>query len=268
MTIDRWIALGACIAAFISAIAAFFVVVLSGIQRKLAYKPQLMFKPLPFKYQLNNKKADIFNKIIFLDSDNTVPDKTNLVANIGLGTAIDVSVNWSYDPELIVKKLNSALDEDGRGITLSVYKNAIALDVPTNTPFRYDTSRIKMDDKIDYILPYNQDKNQVSILIPHAYFSIICALLIYSLKSTTRMDKSASIIGLHVKYYDIGGVPYNQIYDVKTNFHYSRSDEEYTTMYGQITFTKKHLRKTIAGLAKIRKSYVNFMNEHDFNKNI
>lgn len=267
MTIDRWIALGACVAAFISAIAAFFVVWQSSLQRKLAYKPQIVFKPLLFKYQLNTTKADIFNQIIFLEADNTTPHRTNCLVNIGLGTAIDVSVVWDYDSQKIVNLLNEAFKKEGGNKKITTYANAISIDVPTNGSDRYNYSRENKSDRIDYIPSYSQSKNPVHVVIPHTYFSLNCALLIYSLNFLSRMDKSASIITLHLTYSDIGGVQYKQVYEVRTSFHYSQSEDEYTTMYGQITFTKKREGLPKAGLTKIRKSYADFIAEHDFNKN-
>jgi hypothetical protein len=267
MTIDRWIALGACIAAFFSAIAACLVVWQSSLQRKLAYKPQIILKPLSFKYQISTVKTDIFNKIIFLDTDNTIPHKTDCLVNIGLGTAVDLSINWEYDSKKLATLLNEAFNKEAKGKKLTVYNNAISLDVPTNDFDRYSYSRENNSDKIDYVLPYNQIKNPVHVIIPHTYFSLNCALLIYSLKFLSTMQKSTSIITLHIKYLDIGGVQYNHEYEVKTSYHYSQCDGGNTTMFGQITFTKKHHRLTMTGLTKIRKSYADFMNEHDFNKN-
>lgn len=267
MTIDRWIALGACIAAVISAIAAFFVVWQSSLQRKLAYKPQIVFKPLSFKYQLNTVKSDIFNKIIFLDTDNTTPHRTDCLVNIGLGTAVDVSINWNYDSQKLVNILNEAFKKEGMDKKITVYKNAISLDAPTNGADRYSYSRENNSDKIDYILSYSQNKNPVYVVIPHTYFSLNCALLIYSLRLLSRMDRSTSIITLHLKYFDIGGVQYDHEYEVRTSFNNSVSEDDNTTMYGQITFAKKRQRMPMAGLTKIRKSYADFINEHDYNKN-
>jgi hypothetical protein len=56
-------------------------------------------------------------------------------------------------------------------------------------------------------------------------------------------------------------------YEVRTSFNNSVSEDENTTMYGQITFAKKRQRMPMAGLTKIRKSYADFINEHDYNKN-
>ena len=269
MTIDRWIALGACIATFTSAIAAFFVVWQSSLQRKLAYKPQIIFKPLFFKYQLNTAKADIFNKIIFLDTDNTTPHRTDCLVNIGLGTAVDVSISWNYDAKKIVNLLNEAFQKEGGNKKLTAYENLICLDVPTNTNGcdRYSYSRENDSDKIDYILSYSQNKNPVHVVIPHTYFSLNCALLMYSLSLLSRMNRTTSIITLHIKYFDIGGVQYNHEYEVRTSFNHSETKDEHTTMYGQITFVKKSERVPMVGLKKIRKSYADFISEHDFNKN-
>ena len=70
-----------------------------------------------------------------------------------------------------------------------------------------------------------------------------------------------------VKFYDIGGVLYNQLFEAVAEFNYSTTENEQTTLYGQLTFTKKRYGKTKEVLTRLRKSYADFMNEYDFNKN-
>lgn len=267
MTVDRWIALGACIAAFISAIAAFFVVAQSSLQRKLAYKPHINFKPLHFKYEANLNKHDILNPVTFTNIDSAPKNKSKCAVNIGLGTAIDVSIEWIHDSNKIVELLNEIFSKVDDGTKITTEKSIIVMDVPNDDENRYRHGRDLKSDNIDYILPYNQHPHPTDIIFPLTYLSLNCALIIYSLNILKVMNCSMSTTSLIVQHRDIGGVLYKHEYDVKIKFEKSYTKNGVVKLYGQVMFSQKQGSKTAIGLARIRKSYADFMSEHNPNKN-
>ncbi|MBJ9352893.1 hypothetical protein GHT41_04315 [Citrobacter koseri] len=268
MTIDKWIALGACIAAFISAIAALMAVKQASRQRKLSYKPQVLFKPQYFTYQINNQTKDILDQVEFDDCKNPKSTKREIVVNIGLGAALNVNIEWSYQFDSAINLLNKYFSSLNYQMKMSSFANGIELyNSYSETKRMFLMNRNK--DKLDYILSYNQNPNPTEVTIPYPALSLSCAIIIYSLKSESRIFKEAPKLTVKVKYNDIGGVFYTEEYLAKVDFstiHEKENDS--LVMYGSLSFEKNNTtNKTIRRLQSIRKSYADFMNEHDFNKN-
>ncbi|MEB7713613.1 hypothetical protein NGC32_12875 [Kluyvera cryocrescens] len=255
MTLDKWISIAACIAASVSALAALIAVNQASLQRKLSYKPQIIFKPKHFDYQLDYNNPDLTGKVVFRDTDDTHHNKREIALNIGLGAALDVKLKWTYQSTYLVETLNNYLLK--AGVERKLRKSEIGIEIinkdNTNYP-GYCSDRI--EDEIDYILSYSQSSVPQPILIPFSGIALNCALHIYSLQTEQVIHWPAPSLTLEVEYKDIGGEHYKDMYDVWIDMNYIFSDPDKVEMGGQMVFEKKkHRSSTVIGLEKLRRGY-------------
>ncbi|MEG0716107.1 MAG: hypothetical protein RR962_18500 [Hafnia sp.] len=267
MTPDRVIALVAAIAALVSAIAALMVVGQASLQRKLSYKPQVVFNPQSFTYKLKNNKNDIFNRIHLKRSNNTHLNKSNLAINIGLGAALDVVIHWEYEYQKSVDTINSYFSKLERPAKISLYDNEITID-NADPEIGYQFASRYGEDTHDYILSFNQNPAPTEILVPFPCISLNCAILIYSLSAEGKVNRDLPKLTLTISYKDIGGSKFKEEYDIEVDFYNIVNNDDDILMNGKIIFNKIGIKeKTAKGLEGIRKRYAEFINEKDFNKN-
>ena len=267
MTPDRLIALVAAIAALVSAIAALMVVGQASLQRKLSYKPQVVFNPQSFTYKLNNNKNDIFNRIHLKRSNNTHLNKSNIAINIGLGAALDVVIHWEYEYQKSIDTINSYFSKLERPTKISLYDNELTID-NADPEIGYQFASRYGEDTHDYILSFNQNPALTEILIPFPCISLNCAILIYSLSAEGKVNRDLPKLTLTISYKDIGGSKFKEEYDIEVDFYNIVNNDDDILMNGKITFNKIGIKeKTVKGLEGIRKRYAELINENDFNKN-
>lgn len=267
MTPDRLIALVAAIAALVSAIAALMVVGQASLQRKLSYKPQIVFKPQSFTYKLNNNKNDIFNRVHLKRSSNTHLNKSNIAINIGLGAALDVVIHWDYEYQKSVDTINSYFSKLEKSTKISLYINELIID-NEDPEIGYQFASRYGEDFHDYILSSNQNPASTDILIPFPCISLNCAILIYSLNAEGKINRDLPKLTLAISYKDIGGSKFKEEYDIEVDFYNIVNNGDDILMNGKIIFNKIGIKeKTVKGLEGIRKRYAELINENDFNKN-
>lgn len=267
MTLDKWIALCACLAAFVSAIAALMAVKQASLQRKLSYKPQILLRPQFFDYEFDNYKLNILDRVSFRDAKNDNIFKSDLAVNIGLGAALEVKISWHYDSQEVIEYLNSCFAKLEKPIRLHKYANGISVDrTDGNKDGVWYTNN--NNDFIDYILSFSQKPTPTEIKFPSSLISLTCACLIFSLRADGLMLKSLPKSFVRFEYKDIGGEKFIDEYHINIDFHFSQDGPYTTKMVGYLSFDKKMaMNKTVKGLQRIRKSYADFMDEHNFNKN-
>ncbi|NUL39421.1 hypothetical protein [Kosakonia sacchari] len=259
MTIDKWIALGACIAAFVSALAALLAVKQAVLQRKLSYKPQILLRPQFFDYEFDNNKLDILNQVKFRDSNNLSLNKSDLAVNIGLGAALEIVISWDVDTDDVINRLNSYFATLKKQIKLTRYMNGVSLDYSTDNK-DFILVRENTSERVDYILSYNQKPSPTDIIFPYAYISMACASFIFSLDAEGRVIKLSTRPEVKFEYKDIGGEIYQDEYYINVEIGHFTKGPYTTKMVGYMTFDKKHSHnKTANGLERIRKSYAHFI---------
>ncbi|KIC86291.1 hypothetical protein [Pantoea agglomerans] len=267
MTLDKWIALAACVAAFVSALAALLAVKQAGIQRKLSYKPQMLLRPQPFTYEFDNSTLNILNRIKMRDGDSNNSLKSDLAVNIGLGAALDVKIKWNYDSQEIIDNLNDNLIKLEVPLKIERFSNElftkIVIHNEIHTVFREVT-----EDSIDYILSYSQKPASTEIIFPFYFLSFICANFIFSIRAGETSFKDFLKPTIKLEYKDIGGESYLDEFYVNIDFIYCKHDEALEKMSGHLSFDKKQsTNKAVRGLKTLRKGYEDFISQYDFNNN-
>lgn len=263
MDIDKWVALGACIAASVSALAALLAVKQSSLQRKLSYKPQLIFKPRRFDYEIDKTAPNLMGKISFIDADSNLHNKIDLVLNIGLGAALDIKIKWTYQSKYAVESLNEYLTISGLGVKLEKNDLGIQIRNPNGTLYPAHCAD-KLEDEIDYILSHSQSGAPQNILVPLSSIALNSTLHIYSMNTIQNFHWPAPSLTLEIEYKDIGGEFYKDKYDVFVDPNLIVDDGNITKIVGTLDFEKKRPGSfPMTGLEKLREKYADIDKEKD-----
>ncbi|NIF58980.1 hypothetical protein F3J27_08930 [Enterobacter sp. Ap-916] len=238
MTIDKFIALSAAVAACISAIAALIVIRQSNIQRKLSYKPQILLKPQFFEYKFSNTSHNIFNKINFRDDSENNSHKKNIAVNIGLGAALEIKVEWIYDSTKMINNINENLKKLCKPFYLVKDKFGISLERTDGSDGGSWHRDLKQDD-IDYILSSSQNPSPSEILIPFHFISLICCNIIYAHSAGEILDKSSNKLEVIIYYKDIGGEKHTAHYIADVSLTMFSQGNDNTLATGSLIFKKK-----------------------------
>lgn len=265
MSLDRWIALGACVAGFISAIAALLVVRQSDLQRKLAYKPQIVLNPNTFDFKFSHN-LNISERIKFKNSDNQHHSRSDIAVNIGLGAALNVKISWSHNYNELAIVLNKYLEATKKKNRIKIEQNFISFLNEEGVSYALLMTSNKCDN-IDYILSYSQKPSPTEIYVPFPFINLTCIAMIYSFEAEKVMNESLPKLSVKLEYSDVGGETYVEEYEARVEFHFARHNEDFIEMAGGLFFDKKrNLNQTARVLQKLRSSYVEFIKEHNFNK--
>lgn len=266
MSLDRWIALGACVAGFISAIAALLVIKQSNLQRKLSYKPQIVLSPEYFEYTFDDKLS-IEERIKLRNASNEKKLRSDIAVNIGLGAALNVKISWIHDYAKLAMILNRYLEKEN--ITDSLEINGVCLSyLDSNKSPKSTLVTTHRTEIIDYILSYTQKPSSTEIFIPFPFIALTCRAIYYSIKAENIINEDLPKLMLKVEYQDIGGEKYIDNYHVRIGFSYAVKKNDFIEMGAQLFFDKKRNLHVITKLTeKVRKSYVDFIRAHNELKN-
>ncbi|EKS6104959.1 hypothetical protein QCA88_004295 [Escherichia coli] len=264
------------IAALGSTIAAVYAIKQSILQRTVSTKPQIIIGSTTativhasrkiFKCHVKNK-----HNYYYL----TIP-----VKNIGLGTALNFNYRWNFDYRKVIDSCGFKEIKDhplfssekpqkrtnGKYIHYSEdneCKNYGFLDQGTfkTYPIR------KINNEVEYLIPISQDKTECTIKFPALILTLLNEMSLidpeYKNEFLPKLDAGL----LEINYSDISG---NNI-DVKfrciiNTIGFKSPSETGPESTFRIEFHSTE-PKTTTGLRKLRKSYADFINEHDFNKN-
>ncbi|VUS68666.1 hypothetical protein SB6413_00771 [Klebsiella pasteurii] len=274
MKLNDYATIISCIAASASALAAIYAINQSTLQRRLSYKPQLHIKDyVETIYMLNTPYFD----------DGLSPQKhighyDLTLINIGNGAAQNIEYKWEYDFKLAMKnttelfntlnKKNIAQNENNQNYDF-YYKFKTNESDELIVFKRYDNYieyPTKYSYQLQYILPQQHNPKIVSIKLPAIINSIIFNIV--NLKN--QSDRNTNLISgpkLTISYQDSGGALIKESFESKFIFEPNHSDRMHIEREVRIQFKKLDSRWTRRLLQSVRKSYVDFINTHDFNKN-
>lgn len=248
-----------------SAAAAFLAIKQTIKQRKMSVTPQLVFNNYQFSSVELKKNYNIFP----LDSPKIIKDSPKII-NAGAGVALNASVKIEYDyiQKMNYFKLNQALinggynfeftdlSKENEQITISL--RGLELDVIKSA------ERIL---NIGYITPHSNNAEIKSIKLSPFYFEILIneCLFEYYLKNKVPGYISGPLLIL--TYNDIDGNHYKTNFRSKVLFNIKNTNQHRISFTGVLEFHVEHSNWSKRLLQRIRKSYADFINEHDFNKN-
>jgi len=197
LTLDQLIATSASVAAGVSAIATFLTVIQISIQRKASYKPELIFARTNFDQARGEDR----------NSGNVLLWKSFAVStyNIGLGSAKNLTINWSFPIEAAVAKVNSlaALDAKLDAYTL---EDDVLSSAEGNATIMASMWKNQKTQEIDFALPASINDQPIPVNIPHAYLTLWFSYV----TSCLRLNRVSSVddfppLKAIITFKDVGG---------------------------------------------------------------
>lgn len=263
------------IAALGSAIAAGYAIKQSILQRTVSTKPQIILgKTIASIVHVQRKVFDLHikNKSEFYYL--LIP-----VKNIGLGAALNIRYKWNFNYKNAIQdcgfkeiKEHPLLSKEsynrdlGKRIFFSEGDNHEYYGFLNNGTFTTYPIKI-INNEIEYLLPISQDKTECTIKFP-----VLILTLLNEISQTDHRYKNTLLPTfdagqLHIHYNDISGNNITIKFQCNINtIGFISSGETGPESTFRIDFHTIEARTT-TGLRKLRKSYAEFIEEHDFNKN-
>lgn len=273
MTLDRWIAVVSSIAAMISAFLAACGIYQAIMQRRSMYRPQIIPQNFHFKGKCNVKNdfdLDILN-------GNTYNEYKINVINPGLGAAVNIEYKWIFNHQEYAQylqqrlyKLNSAEAPADPSRFLFNYH----FEESDNDLIFYSRSNRRMmthiinkeSEFIQCFLPYSVEKTKAELKFQTLSLVFLMNDIMLNLKGQIDIYKTKGPM-LEIKYQDIGGKHIVELFETEVALVDSQTFNGSIDYVASFTFKKLNKSRTAAIRQRIRKSYADFINEHDYNKN-
>lgn len=215
MANESWVAIGAFVASAGSAIAAFFAVQQSVVQRKISIKPELITKDIEIKIIYINSpifSCKPFNSKIEYNID--IP-----ILNIGLGAALNIKYKWIFDYHNRISDCGFVrLDEHPifSGSSRQDFNKAVYYDddKDENQYLNFDFfnqgkmqpySIVKVNKEIEFILPITQESEKVNLKLPTIIPLLVISKYDRANALTEIMRESLKVGELEIMYEDISG---------------------------------------------------------------
>lgn len=285
MAADSWINVGSFIAtttsalaAIGSAIAAVFAIKQSILQRTISTKPQVIINKQDVKMKFSSN--DIFSlQIQNSEHSYYIPIP---IQNVGLGSALNIEYSWDFNFKKNIESCGFIATDDH---PFFPSKNKTTQDLRKNYHHDYDIendSEISYYDfinngqlrhyairksysELEYLIPVTQEINPISINFP----SLILLLLSEQKNSNPILNVMLTPVEagkLNIKYEDISGnKKVIKLGCYVRMISFQSAGEDGPVMAYRIDFQRIHPRSTLR-LERIRKSYAEFIDEHDYNK--
>lgn len=248
-----------------SAIAAFLAIKQTIKQRKISVTPQLV---------INNcqiKSHDLYDDSysLFPISDEYYLENRPEIINTGSGVALNTSVKVEFDFNSkmlffsasqadINEKYNILFEDVSNG---KEHKKRFLIEGK-------HTSLLKEAETIydlGYISPQNNNSKTIKLDLSKLYIEMLLNELLYLNKLNNKIDfvKGPSF---KITYSDIDGNRYKTHYESKLKVYEQTKKINKIAFKGMLEFQVNKSNWTQRRLQKIRKSYAEFMEEHNYNK--
>lgn len=274
MTLDKWITLIASIASMFSAIFAACAIYQAVQQRKSSYKPQIVINTLSFKGQCTQEKY-FDNQILSAGLHNELSIE---IINAGVGSAVNIKYKWLFPLNKITNQLHKKLatlnnvidsndDPNKYWFKYNIEENENEIRFNIRTPFNAMPHIIsKKEHSIQCFLPYSITKEATPITLKTLPLVLVLNDLLLDIKSGSK-ESSPPGPTLVLSYLDIGGSHITEHFKTRVTIVDFKFDMGLVRFFGNLEFEKINKSRTANGIERIRKSYADFINEHDFNKN-
>ena len=276
MADPAWVGVGGLVASTLSAFAAYLAIRQNIIQRRIANKVQITLKGV----EVNLARRKII-KFIDLTNDSSEFTINPPLINIGLGPALKFEYSWDFDYFKHFKKIGLKYVSDEKNLSTKEYLDYIH---SNSYAFQYSKeinselihllgngktawfSHANKYKDVDYILPWSVSSKETYLTLPN----IIPMLLAYYLSehSKSPIGMYLPIVGptLTLSYEDITGVKRKEVFT--SSFVCTRTSQKNDTIEAGFSLTfSPSLSRTAQRIQRIRKSYAEFMDEYDHNKN-
>lgn len=276
MADPAWVGLGGLAASTLSALAAYLAIRQNIIQRRISNKVQITLKGVEF----NLARRKIINPIMLTHDNDEFTLKPPLI-NIGLGPALNFEYSWEFDyfKHLKMNKIKRIISDTD--ILSKLYLKHVN---SSKYSFEYSNGdnseyihmlghgkaalypHTKINKELDYILPWSVSKSEVFLKLPNLIPMLLTYYITKYSESSTGMFLPMTGPTLILRYEDITGVKKKEIFTTK--FECTRISIKGDTFESSFSLNfSPRLSRTAQLIQRIRKSYADFINEHDFNKN-
>lgn len=274
MTLDKWITLIASIASMLSAIFAACAIYQAVQQRKSSYKPQIVIDNLLFKGQCTQENY-FDNQILSAGLHNELSIG---VINAGVGSAVNIKYQWLFPLKKFTNQLHKKLanlnnatdsndDPNKYWFKYNFEENENEIRFNLRSPFKAMPHIIsKKEHSIQCFLPYSVTKEATPITLKTLPLVLILNDLLLDIKSGSK-ESSPPGPTLVLSYRDIGGSHITEHFKTRVTIVDFKFDMGLVRFFGKLEFEKIKKSRTSNGIERIRKSYVDFMDKHDYNKN-
>lgn len=234
MTVDQCFAHVANAASLVTAIAALGTVLMMARQLRAAYRPEIALSRAVIRSTKVNEEILPRLWIASPDSDpDYIPSSIYglciEVRNIGLGTANDLRIKWSFPIEEVVKELNEIADTKR---VLSYNRRSERLNI------RVDDRLVKSvgwtahrRSSMDYIMPASIETTPTTLMVPPAYQSVASAMVFFCGTKELPKEPSLPSLKLEIRYKDIGQRTHSVSFDIRCRIGTWNSDGEIVRGY-------------------------------------
>ncbi|EOZ9510061.1 hypothetical protein ACTPL4_004690 [Klebsiella pneumoniae] len=276
MADPTWLGLGGLVASTLSALAAYLAIRQNIIQRRISNKVQITVKGV----EINLARRKIINSIDLTSNSDEFTMKPFII-NIGLGPALNFVYSWDFD-YLKHLEINEVIgignenDIHSKQYLKHINSNKYSFEYSneTNAEFIHILGNgktawfhhPKKNNEIDYILPWSVSKSEVHLKLPNLIPMLLAHYLAEYSKSSIGMFLPITGPTLILCYEDITGVKIKEVFT--SSFVCTRTSIKGDTYEAGFSLTfSPRLSRTAQVIQRIRKSYVEFIKENDFNKN-
>jgi hypothetical protein len=215
MTTDQMISAASCFCAFLAALATFMTVSRIASQQRASYRPELAFSRVCFKASPKDTKKLLTQWADVRDKKAPAGDLHLLVplTNIGLATAKDVSLRWTFPFAAAVQQANELAQNALVPVHFEIVKNSGMLVVHLDDMRAHYAAQTKYQqtESFDYVLPVSIEPTRTLVTVPSAYILLVSAIIY--IKKMESYD-TLPPINVSLEFADIAGNRY------KSSFRY------------------------------------------------
>ena len=200
LSIDQLIAVSSSVAAAISALATLFTVLQVSENRKSSYRPEIIF---------TRTKFDLTREVGTDPHNIAARERISVDAyNIGLGSAKNIEISWSFSIISALEKINS-LTALGAELNKYTFEHGMISSEGEHAPASVSLWKNQKIHKIDFALPASVNNQPLSIAIPHAYITLWEPYVIGAVRiGKAELLDDFPLLACVITYQDVGGVKY------------------------------------------------------------
>ncbi|MBJ8386553.1 hypothetical protein [Citrobacter cronae] len=255
------------LATMASAVAAFLAVKQTIKQRKISVTPQLVIN----NYQIRTREVydDVYS-LLPISSEHYSKHRPEII-NTGSGVALNATVNVEFD---FISKLNYLMKNQNKinpkynfsfeNISKHHESKVKIIFIAQHTDFLKEAEEIY---NIGYIPPQNSNSNKIILNLSSFYLEVLVNEIIFLKKMNGEITNNINGPLFKLTYSDIDGNKYNVHYSSQLKIHDTTKTGNKIAFKGVLEFQVIKNNWTQRRLQKLRKSYADFIDEHDFNKN-
>lgn len=205
------ISLSTSVAAFITSGIALFNVIELNKQRKQSLIPEIIFNDSSFNIYYGQSSTIPLRWLSVNKSNNETGEFTFECFNIGLGSAKNIKLSWSYDINSVIEIIHKNNNENVYRIDYNGDDQLIKITMKNGA---MSATKFDLQSKKEYILPASIDKESTKFKLPMSYH-YLCSILLDLVFDQTDTDKISLFckwptLGLDIQYEDVAGNKYSR----------------------------------------------------------